>query len=206
MKKILFLVLALLQMILLVACAQLPVSNNNEEEINGILYPDSNKSDPPPEITVSPEITELPDLTDPPEATLPPSIRTAQFDFDLDITRIQYLKAEELYFSDVDLFRIEFKVTTTCTSGQYKYFSSTLPGFDGGIPTIILPDGGEVKHESMDIQPMETIVDINPGDKTERYWSFLVPADFEWGEYDIRVECDNGQTKSFEKVLIEYKE
>ena len=153
-----------------------------------------------------PEYTDTPDVTDPPESTVQPSIKTARFDFDLEISRIKYLKAEDVYFSDVDLFSIEFKVTTTCTSGQYKYWSGSYPGFDGGIPTIILPDGGEVKHESMDIQPMETIVDINPGDKTERYWSFLVPADFAWGEYDIRVECDNGQTKIFENVLIEYKE
>ncbi len=49
-------------------------------------------------------------------------------------------------------------------------------------------------------------MDIRKGDNTERIWRFTVPTDFVWGEYDIRVECDNGQTKIFENVLIEYKE
>lgn len=133
-------------------------------------------------------------------------IRTAKFIFDISLDNFKLRKAEDLYFSDVDMVSFDITVTTTCTSGRYKYTSTVTPGFDGGIPTIILPDGSEIKNDPVEKAMGYDEVDIRKGDNTERIWRFTVPTDFVWGEYDIRVECDNGQTKIFENVLIEYKE
>ena len=129
-----------------------------------------------------------------------------RFDFDIEIAEARLVKAEDLYYSDVDMIEIAMKVTTVCTSGRYKLLSAVSPGFDGGIPVLILPDGSEIKHDPVDVSPAYDKVDIKKGDKTERIWRFMLPSDFVSGEYDIRVDLDNGLTKLFEDVLIEFKE
>lgn len=130
----------------------------------------------------------------------------ALFDFDIEIAEARLVKAEDLYYSDVDMIEIAMKVTTVCTSGRYKLLSAVSPGFDGGIPVLILPDGSEIKHDPVDVSPAYDKVDIKKGDKTERIWRFMLTSDFVSGEYDIRVDLDNGLTKLFEDVLIEFKE
>ena len=133
-------------------------------------------------------------------------IKTAKFDFDISLGDFKVIEAGKHFMYDTDMIALDLTVITTCISGQYKYTSTVTPGFDGGIPVLILPDGSEIKHDPVDVSPAYDKVDIKKGDKTERFWRFMLPADFIPGEYDIRVDLENGQTKIFENVLIEFNE
>lgn len=192
MKRILFFTVAFLLLFVFAACAPSP------------MPPDSGEIESSDNSSSEPETTYPLEETYPPEMTDPPEIKTAKFDFDISLGDFKVIESGEHFMYDTDMIALDLTVTTTCTSGQYKYYSTVTPGFDGGIPTLILPDGSEIKHDPIEKAMGSDNVDIKKGDKIERFWRFMLPADFAPGEYDIRIDLDNGQTKIFEDILIEF--
>lgn len=77
------------------------------------------------------------------------------------------------------------KVVTTCEGG-ILYDSRYTHGIEGGMPTLVLPDGTAIQGVTETTADMNTLF-MKKGDTVEYWWSFDVPEDFEAGAYTVTV-------------------